>query len=339
MLSRALLFVILAALATFSSAIPLLGQDTAEYAAALRKGDAELKLRRYEAAIEAFNEANALKNKQSADAFYGLSMAFYGLQAFKSSAEAAANGLKHVGDNARLMASLRNQRGAALQSMAEKPTDKELAMAEVEFRAVMAVTDTVPLASYNLGIVLLRQSRDKEGQHELQAFVDRGLKLPEVELAKKLIDNPRRARENYAPDYTFTTIDGEFISSKDLLGKTVLLDFWGTWCPPCLAATDDLVRLHKKYSTDPNFVMIGIASEQGGTSMPTKEYIASHKMVWTQMIDTTRKVQSTFQVRTYPSYIVIDSEGIIRGVTQGYSTTARLSDLESIIKAALKKGK
>ena len=96
-----------------------------------------------------------------------------------------------------------------------------------------------------------------------------------------MIDNPRRGRENYAPDYAFASLAGDYVSSKELIGKTVLLDFWGTWCGPCRAATPDLVRLHKKYRDGP-FEMIGISSDKPDDKEKWVEYIAKTKMEWPQ---------------------------------------------------------
>jgi thiol-disulfide isomerase/thioredoxin len=73
-----------------------------------------------------------------------------------------------------------------------------------------------------------------------------------------MIEDPRRARAVFAPDFSFTSKDGEFISSDDLRGKTILLDFWGSWCGPCVKAAPGLVRLHKKFAEAP-VVFISVA--------------------------------------------------------------------------------
>src|SRR5512132_2622623 len=65
-----------------------------------------------------------------------------------------------------------------------------------------------------------------------------------------------------APEFTVTLLDGRRVSSTVLAGKTVVLDFWGTWCPPCVAATPSLVTFASKYSADPNFVMMGVSADE-----------------------------------------------------------------------------
>ncbi len=177
-----------------------------KFTAAMQKGEAALKARRFEEAIDAFKQANAIRNKTSAAAFHGLGRAYHGLGAFKSEAENCAEGLKHVGDDRRLQAMLQNQRGMALFSLADKNTDKEIRDAEAEFRSALVMAEAPPIAWYNLGVVLLKQSRDAEGLVALQAYIDSGVRAPEIDLAKKMIENPRRGRENYAPDYAFASL-------------------------------------------------------------------------------------------------------------------------------------
>lgn len=305
-----------------------------KFTEALQKGEAALKVRRFEEALDAFKQANAIQNKTSAVAFYGISRAYHGLGAFKSEADNCLEGLKHVGADERLKATLHNQRGMALFSLAEKNTDKAIKDAEAEFRAALVLPEAQPITWYNLGVVLLKQSRDPEGIVALQAYLDSGARAPEIALAKRMIENPRRGREDYAPDYSFASLEGEFVSSKELVGKTVLLDFWGTWCPPCRAATPDLVRLYKKYSPEP-FAMLGISSDATNDRERWVDYIAKNKMEWPQYLDVNRQIHRLYQIQAFPTYIVVDTEGIVRIRHRGWGS-GTIHELESAIKKSMK---
>lgn len=304
---------------------------------ALNKGEAALKLKKWEEALDSFKHAHALANKTSSVALFGMARAYHGLGAYKNEADTCLEALKVLGTNAALEVTLRNQRGMALFSLAEKNTDKVLRDAEAEFRAALALPGAAPITRFNLGVTLLRQSRDPEGLELLKAFVDSGVKAPEIDTAKRIIDNPRRARENFAPDYSLTTRAGEFVSSKELVGKTVLLDFWGTWCGPCRAATPELVRLYKKLAGEA-FVMLGISSDSPSDKQTWIDYIDKNKMEWPQNLDTTRAIHRAFQVASFPTYIVIDAEGIVKLRIEGYGSST-VGHLESEIKKSLKANK
>lgn len=307
-------------------------------AAALDRGEAAIKAKKWEGALDAFKQAHTLLDKTSTAALFGMSRAYHGLGAYKTEAATCLEALKYVGTNQAMEATLRNQRGMALFSLAEKNTDKELKDAEAEFRAALPLPGAAAIIRYNLGVTLLRQGRDQEGLDLLHAFVDANVRAPEIDVAKRMIDNPRRARENFAPDFSLTTRAGEFMTGRDLVGKTVLLDFWGTWCGPCRAATPDLVGLYKKLAGD-KFVMIGISSDSAGDKQVWMDYIDENKMLWPQNLDTTRAVHRAFSVDAFPTYVVIDAEGIIRMRLTGYSSSITRQRLDSEIKKSMKANK
>ena len=329
-----------AVLATFALVVsgtsPVLAQAPADprVTDALDKGEAALKVKKWEEALDAFKQAHNLANKTSSVALFGMARAYHGLAAYKNEADSCQEALKVLGPNVALEATLRNQRGMALFSLAEKNTDKVLKDAEAEFRAALALPGAAAITRFNLGVTLLRQEKDTEGLELLKAFVESGVKAAELDTARRMIENPRRARENYAPDYSLTTRAGEFLSSKEMVGKTVLLDFWGTWCGPCRAATPELVKLYKKVAGDA-FVMVGISSDAPSDKQTWTDYIDKNKMEWPQNLDTTRAVHRAFQVTKFPTYIVINAEGIIKLRLEGYGSST-VQQVESEIKKSLK---
>ncbi|QEH31875.1 ECF RNA polymerase sigma factor SigE [Aquisphaera giovannonii] len=62
-----------------------------------------------------------------------------------------------------------------------------------------------------------------------------------------------------APDLPFRTLDGKDMKLADFRGKFVLLDFWATWCAPCLAEMPNLAAIHEAYGLDPRFALISVS--------------------------------------------------------------------------------
>ena len=109
-----------------------------------------------------------------------------------------------------------------------------------------------------------------------------------------------------APKLDFETLDGHLIHAKDLAGKVVLLDFWATWCAPCVAALPELEAIAKRY--DPaKFKMISVS---GDVTRPTlRLFLETHPTSITQVWDGKGQLRKLYGVLGFPTYILIDRQG------------------------------
>lgn len=308
-------------------------QDDDTYDQEILKGKDLLRRRQFEEALKSFKRANEMRGKKSAECFDLMCEAYLGLEAYKNAIESADKVIELAGDDKQLILRAYNSKGLALQRSAEKKDQKKLQAAEEVFRKGLAMENPAPILRYNLGVVLLQLNRDAEGIAELKQFLQAQPTGPFVDSAKKLIDNPRRARENYAPDFSFTSSQGEYISLDDLRGKVVVLDFWGTWCRPCVDSVPSIRSMHKKYSKETSFMLIGISSDSDEEAW--KEFIERNKMIWPQYRDKDRRIQRAFGIRAFPTYIVIDHEGIVRYQSIGSSWESS-ADLHAAIEKQVK---
>jgi TonB family protein len=292
----------------------------------------QLTRRQYEDAVKAFRAANDRREQKCALCWLGMARAYEALGAAKNVVQACDQALA-VGDAEKaLVVQARQLKAIAFQDMADNNDAKRLGEAEAELRAAMAIDPSANYLHFNLGFVLLRSGRDADGVAELKAELELRPDGPYAPRARQMIDNPRRARENYAPSFSVVTLDREFLDLHALKGKVVLLDFWGTWCPPCVAALPTLRNLQKRYTKDP-FVILSVSSDSDEAVVRT--FVDKNQMVWPQYWDRDRKVQQAFDIRAFPTYVLIDQEGVVRFRTTGGGIMAP-AGLDGAIKKQLK---
>ena len=289
----------------------------------------------YFEALKGFQKANQLAGGRSAGCFVGMAQAMLGMKTWQNVIETAQTAIELAQDDPLLRARAHTARGTAFQSLAEKDPSK-LRDAEREFRLALEADPESRIADlhFNLGVVLMKQLRDAEGIAELNKEVAQRAHGSTAEEARLLIANPKRARERYAPDFSVVTANGRPITLESLRGKVVLLDFWGSWCQPCVRAVPSLRKLQKEHAND-EFVMLGISSDKDGKTWSA--FTAKNGMVWPQYWDEDRTMQRTFDVRVFPTYILLDGDGIerLRVSGTGYHESKVLADrIEEQLKTA-----
>ena len=122
---------------------------------------------------------------------------------------------------------------------------------------------------------------------------------------------------NKSPEIKLPTTKGDTVALSSLKGKLVLIDFWGTWCAPCVKEQAELVRLYKKYKRAPSvngkgFEIYGVALE---AKKPNWEnFIVSNKISWIQVSDLKfwrSPVAKTYNIQELPFNVLIDGKGLI----------------------------
>jgi len=325
----------LLALLALPSGAPLVAQEGSDpVSQALAEGDTYQSKKKFELARDAYRKADKLSHHTSAAACLKLASVERKLGDFSSALGDAKRALKAAEEDKPVAAQAHLLRATLLAQMSGKPTDKKLREAEDELRQALALDPAQPLAHFNLGIVLLKQGRESEGISELSAFVSsRGADQATVAEARRIIASPIRAREPFAPDFSFVTRENQEISNASLRGKVVLLEFWGAWCAPCREAVPILRDLEEKYAGKP-FEMVGISSDEDEGVWRT--FLDKQHMNWPEYLDLSGPVQEVFKIDSFPTYLVLDRDGVIRFRQSGLSDSTQV-ELEEAINGALKR--
>ncbi len=111
---------------------------------------------------------------------------------------------------------------------------------------------------------------------------------------------------------SLTTLEGESITMADLKGKVVLLDFWATWCGPCVAEIPHLLKVHEKFGARKDFVMISVSLD--GDEKALKTFIKKQKMTWKHVfgeVGGAPQAATQFGVVGIPAIFVLDGQGKI----------------------------
>jgi tetratricopeptide (TPR) repeat protein len=256
-------------------------------------------------ALKGFQRANQLAGGKSGDAYLGMAQAMMGMKVYKNALDACQSAVDNAKDDGRLLARAHKLKGQAFEAMGE------LSSAEKEYHAALDADPQshVPDLHYELGRVLMAEQRDEEAIAELKRELEQRPNGTTAEDARALIANPRRAREKYAPDFAIVSSEGTHISLDTLRGHVVLLDFWASWCGPCLKALPSVKKLQKDHAHDA-FTLIGIGADHDERTWHA--FTEKNGMIWPQYFDEKNRLQSTFGVKAIPTYVLLDAEGIER---------------------------
>jgi thiol-disulfide isomerase/thioredoxin len=131
--------------------------------------------------------------------------------------------------------------------------------------------------------------------------------------------------------FTVTDVNGRVITSADLRGKVVIVNFWATWCPPCRAEIPDLIALQNKYRDQ--LVVLGISEDEGPIEA-VHAFAAQYQMNY-PIVMTTPELRKIFRgVVALPTTFVIDREGRIAKKHVGLLNAA-VTELETQVLAGM----
>ena len=118
-----------------------------------------------------------------------------------------------------------------------------------------------------------------------------------------------------APDFHLQDLDGKEVRLASFKGKVVLLDFWATWCGPCLEEMPKLNRLYKKFS-DKNVTILGIDVLEDAETV--RKFVQKNGYKYPILLATNKdSVIEDYGAHAYPSFVLIDKHGIVADYKSG----------------------
>lgn len=316
-------FLILAALQSFAQS------SNPRFEKELSEANQAFDSNRYDDALKHFKKADKINAGSCRECLIGMLRSHIHMGDLKNALKEADQAVA-VSLNGKQQAEVQLYRGVIFSRMQRSPRD--LSDAEAAFRSAVADNADCSECKFDLGLVLLREGKDAEGVQILNIVLpDYKGSLQEREI-KRFIADPGRARKDFAPEFSARTSSGHEITIDALHGKVVLLDFWGTWCPPCRDSVPVLKELVAR--NDPSKVII-VSIDEGDSSEKWAQFVQKNGMVWPQVYDEDRSLMRAFAVHTFPHYFLLDKDGIILQTFSGWDH-GELFTLKKAIESALK---
>ncbi|HZL35943.1 MAG TPA: carboxypeptidase regulatory-like domain-containing protein [Tepidisphaeraceae bacterium] len=182
--------------------------------------------------------------------------------------------------------------------------------------------DDVPEGDYTLSIMIEMPTPGEPNMYRITASANVDVRVPSMPGGKSSdpldVGTVQVKVHHYlnvgetAPPFVADTFDGKKLKLSDLRGKYVLLDFWATWCAPCVAELKDLEKLHRELAGDNRIVILGISID--GQMTAPKKFLEKRKLPWPQVFAgdvAESSARQAFGVQAIPSVWLIGPDGKI----------------------------
>jgi thiol-disulfide isomerase/thioredoxin len=227
--------------------------------------------------------------------------------------ETQSNELRAIADDSEAPENIRADAGLVLLQIASAKFDKErsetaarsLSSAIAKFLETHPDDNRAPVLKLSEAQALETFDPDRARKLYEQAAEDEDHEI--VEAAQSGLATMEMRSKPL--ELVFTATDGRKVDLAELRGKVVLIDFWATWCPPCVEEVPGVVEANEKFK-DRGFEIVGISLDQDKAAL--EKFIAENKMTWPQFFDGKgwdNELAKRFNIQSVPTMWLLDREG------------------------------
>jgi thiol-disulfide isomerase/thioredoxin len=171
-----------------------------------------------------------------------------------------------------------------------------------------------------VALAMLGESAGPDIESQIDKIIINDLKTPEAQqIAQQLIEQEtlRTTYENKPLTVAGTTLDGKPFTTADWKGKVILVEFWATWCGPCMAEMPRIIKTYSDYHAK-GLEIVGVNNDFSADDL--KNFLSQHPDVaWPQLFDAASAAQQNWNsitlgygIHGIPQMFLIDKKGIVR---------------------------
>ena len=176
----------------------------------------------------------------------------------------------------------------------------------------------------------LRDESQEMFRKDMQRAIGRALRGEEVAAAEDDAIGPELTR---MPDFELEDIDGVELRSEALLGSVTVVEFWATWCPPCIKALPHLRDLQAEFAGDMTLISVAVESREEDV----RRVVAKHQLPFPTVLGTPELAVAFGDLVAVPTTFVFGPDGRLAKTTFGAPPTL-LEDLRTTIEGLIEKG-